>query len=239
MNVHNLMEDVVKKSVNDLYEQVKNDKATWLTCDCENCRLDTITYVLNRLPPKYVVSGRGATHSEVMLNNQQLKADIETLSLEGMRIVSSTKRPFHLNNRKDCEIAENNSPVFNFSSIIGTVLDGSTFEPIINAKVLLKIDGKPAEMIDKTWINPYTTIKNTRGVFNFWIKPIPAKQSGIKKSFKMELEISCDGYSDLNYHFTLPVESEEKSRIELNSTFTIKLQDLVLFKKEIENEMDF
>ena len=63
MNVHNLMEDVVIKAVNTLYDKVKAEKVAWLTCDCENCRLDTVSYVLNRIPPKYVVSGRGVTHN--------------------------------------------------------------------------------------------------------------------------------------------------------------------------------
>ena len=58
MNVHNLMEEIVKQRVDQLYENAKNEKVEWLSCDCENCRLDTVSFVLNRIPPKYVVSGR-------------------------------------------------------------------------------------------------------------------------------------------------------------------------------------
>ena len=76
MKVHNLMEDVVSKLVDKLYDQAKKDKAPWLTCDCENCRIDSISYVLNRITPKYIVSDRGVTHSLEILNDKQLLADI-------------------------------------------------------------------------------------------------------------------------------------------------------------------
>ena len=120
MNVHNIMEDIVKKNVDDLYEQVKKDGCKWLSCDCMNCRLDTVCYVLNRIPPKYVVSGRGVTHSSSDIGNLQLKADIDQLSLEGMRTVSATKRPFHLNERNECNPQPVMTPSFNFSTISGT-----------------------------------------------------------------------------------------------------------------------
>ena len=42
MNVHNLMEDIVTKSVNTLYDRVKGENVSWLTCDCENCRLNEL-----------------------------------------------------------------------------------------------------------------------------------------------------------------------------------------------------
>ena len=110
MNVHNLMEDTVTKAVNALYDRVKADNIPWLTCDCENCRLDTVSYVLNRIPPKYVVSGRGVTHNVEYLASSQLQADVDSLALEGMRTVSSTKRPFHSENRKDCTIHGDETP---------------------------------------------------------------------------------------------------------------------------------
>ena len=52
MNLHNLMEEKVVKHVNELYDQMKDQKISWLSCDCEHCRLDTASYVLNRIPPK-------------------------------------------------------------------------------------------------------------------------------------------------------------------------------------------
>ncbi|MCR5188247.1 MAG: late competence development ComFB family protein [Treponema sp.] len=231
MNVHNLMEDIVNLAVNRLYDQVKNEGANWLSCDCENCRLDTVNYVLNRIPPKYVVSGRGVTHAANDLESPQLKADIEALAMEGMRIVSSTKRPYHTNHPSENQIQADSKPAFNFYTFTGTILDGNTFEPVTNATILLKYDGKVAPMVDKTWPNPYTTAKSTNGTYSFWVKSIPAEAAGITKHFNFALEVTAADYVDLTYHFELPITSEAVARNELDSTYSVKLKDLVIFKK--------
>lgn len=233
MNVHNLMEEIVVQSVNNLYDQVKKEGISWLSCDCENCRLDTVSYVLNRIPPKYVVSGRGVTHASESLNNSQLKADLESLVLEGMRTVNGTKRPYHSATRRECTIEPSSKPAFNFFTLTGTVLDGTTFEPLINADVTLKCDGKLAEMVDVTWANPYKTVKSTKGSFSFWMKSIKAKKAGETKTFDISIEISAPDYEPLIRHFEFPVTSEGAVRNELDSTCGIKINDLVLFKKEV------
>lgn len=238
MNVHNIMEDVVKKSVDDLYEQVKKDGCKWLSCDCMNCRLDTVCYVLNRISPKYVVSGRGVTHSASDIKNLQLKADINQLALEGMRTVSATKRPFHLNDNNECNPQPVMMPSFNFSTISGTILDGSTFEPIIGANITLMYEGKVVEMVDKTWINPYITCQSTKGVYNFWVKSMPAEKEGISKNFHFSMLIKAEGYNDFTYHFDVPLVSQAFCLNQLDATFSLKLKDIILFKKEIDNPME-
>lgn len=236
MNVHNLMEDIVTKAVNTLYDRVKAENVTWLTCDCENCRLDTVSYVLNRIPPKYVVSGRGVTHNAEYLASAQLQADVDSLALEGMRTVSSTKRPFHTENRKDCEIQgsekkRKQKPAYNFFTFMGVVLDGNTFEPVQEAEITLKMDGKLAEMVDKTWSNPYNMVRSTNGVYSFWVKSVPAKKVGERGYFKFSIEIKAQGYSDIVYHFEVPIMSEATIRQTLDTTYTLKIKDLVIFKK--------
>lgn len=230
MNVHNMMEEIVNLTVNQLYDHVKSEKVKWLSCDCENCRLDTVSYVLNRIPPKYVVSGRGVAHTTNELENGQVTADIEAIAMEGMRIVSSTKRPFHTQDRKNCTIQENDSPAFNFCTFTGTVLDGNSFEPIPNATILLKCEGNVADMVDMTWSNPYTTVKSTNGSFSFWMKSLPAESENITKQFNFSIEVSAAGYSEQVYHFDMPITSEARVRNELNSVYSVKLPDIVLFK---------
>jgi competence protein ComFB len=228
------MEDIVTKAVNTLYDRVKSENVAWLTCDCENCRLDTVSYVLNRIPPKYIVSGRGVTHNAEYLASSQLQADIDSLALEGMRTVSSTKRPFHSEDRKDCEvqlIKGKDKPAYNFFTFMGNVLDGNTFEPVTEADITLKLDGKIAEMVDKTWSNPYHLVRSTKGVYSFWVKSLPAKKSGIREYFKFSIEIKAEGYSDSVYHFEVPIMSEDSVRQTLDSTYTLKIKDLVIFKK--------
>lgn len=238
MNVHNIMEDVVSQNVNILYDQVKEAGAGWLSCDCMNCRLDTVSYVLNRIAPKYIVSGRGASYANEALKDQQLIADVNALALEGMRIVSSTKRPFHTNDRKDCSITGDNVPSFNFPTFTGTVLDGSTFEPVVGATVTLKQGSEIAEMIDKTWYNPYTTCKTTRGNFSFLVKSVPAEKAGIQQKFTFTFEIAAPGYETVVYSFDVPAISDGESRKEVDSTFLLKIKDFIIFKSDIENPME-
>lgn len=233
MNVHNIMEDIVTKAVNKSYDQIVNGKSNWLSCDCENCRLDTISYVLNKIPPKYVVSGRGVTHATDIFEDHQLMADIQALILEGMRIVNTTKRPYHSEN-KTKKLIEEKKPAYNFANITGTVLDGTTFEPVIGANIVLKCNGKQAEMFDKSWMNPYVTCKSTKGAYNFWMKPIEAKKAGSSKKFKLSLEVTADGYEPVTTFFELSLKSDEATIFEIDSTFSLKMKDIVLFKKDSE-----
>ena len=105
-------------------------------------------------------------------------------------------------------------------------------EPVADGKVLLKFNGKEAEMVDKTWTNPYITCKSTNGSYTFWIKSIPAKKAGLDKIFNMTLEVTAEGYDSVIYNFELPIISDEKARTELNSNYTITIQNLVLFRKK-------
>ena len=236
MNVHNMMEEIITKHINDLYDNIKSANSAWLTCDCKNCRLDTISYVLNRIPPKYVVSGRGVTHSAEILKNNQLLADINALGLDGIRIISSTKRPFHTLPREECEPIKSETPSFNFPTFSGTILDGNTFEPVSGATITLKENGNPVSMIDMTWANPTTTYFSTKGTFTFWAKPLPAETIGISKQFNFKLDIEADGYENTSYNFEVPIISEAAPKIELNSVFSLRLKEIVMFKKEIAEE---
>lgn len=238
MDIHNLMEEVVSYRVNKLYDQVKEIKASWLTCDCDNCRLDAINYVLNRVPPKYVVSGRGVTHAKDVMDDPQVKADIDALGLEGIRIVNSSKRPFHSSPRKECVVENSGEPVFNFPTIQGSVLEGNTFEPLIGASVTLKHDGKLVPMADATWVNPINTYASTKGTYNFWPKPVTADKIEETKKFHFTIEITAPGYDPINYSFNTNLVSEGSVRGELDTTVSLKIMDLVMFKSEIKNNMD-
>lgn len=238
MNIHNLMEEVVTYRINKLYDQVKEVKTSWLTCDCDNCRMDTISYVLNRIAPRYVVSGRGVTHARDVMEDPQVRADIDSLGLEGIRIVSGTKRPFHSSPRKECVVQANAEPVFNFPTIQGTVLEGNTFEPLVGATVVLKADGKPVVMSDVTWANPINTYNSTKATYSFWPKAVSAKKENETKKFNFTLDITCPGYDPITYSFDLNLVSETVIKGELDTTVSLKIMDLVMFRSEIINNMD-
>lgn len=240
INIHNIMEEQVIDRVNQLYDQVISNKNTWLSCDCENCRLDTASYVLNRIAPRYVVSGRGVTHnSSTVLKNSQVNADIEKLAIEGMRLVSSSKRPYHKDGRKNpTDIPNSNSIVFNFPNFIGNVYDGSSFEPITNAHLLLKMDDKIAEMMDVTWPNPCETFNATNGSYTFWVAPVQAESEGTKRDFNFTIEVSAEGFVPVTCSFSLSLTSECLDRREVNSTYSKKVNDIFLFRTDVENQME-
>ena len=64
MDIHNLMEDIVLDTVNELFDaKVQGASSVW--CTCRQCRMDVACFVLNRLKPEYVLSGRGGAYSEI------------------------------------------------------------------------------------------------------------------------------------------------------------------------------
>lgn len=227
MKVHNILEEEVISAVNEMYEKLKEKGTSWLTCDCEQCRYDVTALVLNQLPPKYVVSGRGATYNTVT-SNAQHSADIDTRVMDAIKIVSSVQRPYH-----NPKIVKNNNkiegPVFNFPTFTGAIFDGTTFEPLTNATVTLKYNGKIAEMVDYTWTNPCKTDVHTNAVYSFWTKPVSSKKLNENKTFPFAIEVSAKGYESTTYAFNVPLVSEEKVSLALNSAYSLKLPDLFLF----------
>lgn len=240
-NVHNIMEEVVTEYVNNLYDEVKSQNAVWLTCDCESCRLDTICYVLNRIPSRYVIGSRGVTHnSKIMGDNRQITIDIEKLCIEGMRLVNTAKRPYHKNGLKRAGAAvEVSSAEFNFPTFVGNVYDGTTFEPLSGATAKLTLDGETVEMVDSTWQNPCNTFEATKGSYSFWMAPQEAVADGMNKKFNFSVEITCPGYVPVTYSFTVPLTSEKIETVELNSTYSVKIQDIFMFKEdEAQNDAE-
>ena len=227
MTVHNILEEEVIERVNNIYNQAKQQGVAWLTCDCEQCRLDTTSYVLNRMPPKYIVSGRGMNHN-ISSTDAQQKADMDSLIFEAMRIVSSVQRPFHAQQNEN-ETQDEIGEFYNFPTFIGSVFDGETFEPLSDAIITLKMNNQVVPMIDHTWTNPCTTTKATKATYSFWTKPQQATEQS--KVFKFTIEICAEGYENITYAFELPVMKEGKAKKALNSTYSLKIQDLFLFKK--------
>ncbi|MCQ2611428.1 MAG: late competence development ComFB family protein [Treponema sp.] len=239
MKLHNLMEEAVLNSVNTLYDNLKESKASWLTCDCENCRLDTMAYVLNRIPAKYIVSSRGVTHTATDSGISQLKADIDTLAIEGIRLVSSSKRPTHnITMQADFQNVSTSEPYYCFPTFTGTVLDGTTFEPLENAEITLTAKGQICQMLDQSWANPAKTYKATKGTYTFCVKPEVAEKDGIDGHFDFKLEVKCKGYEPTSYAFSIPVTSKYLSENKGISFYSLKIQDLFLFAEGLENPME-
>lgn len=234
MKVHNIMEEYVESRVNTFYDRLNQEKASWLTCDCDICRSDAISYVLNRIPPRYVVSARGVNHSSELMNNTQLRADVDTLTSQGVHLINSVQRPYHTPQQKRQQNVEKAQiPSFNFPVFTGTVYDGASFESLANVTVSLKTpEGELATMFDTTWENPCCTFKVTNGTYSFWVEPLCADKVGESKNFHFTLEASLPGYTPVSYGFDVPVISEENRRETMDSSCSLKMPDLFMFSAD-------
>ncbi len=61
-------------------------------CGCELCRADVLVFVLNRIPPRYVATLEGQAVSEVFLEKNQSRAEIDVVVMEAFRKVSMAPR---------------------------------------------------------------------------------------------------------------------------------------------------
>jgi Late competence development protein ComFB. len=237
MNVHNIMEEYVTTCVNQMLDQLMTNKPVWFSCDCEDCRLETVSYVLNRVQPRYIVSGRGIVHNSEELDNSQIRADVDALVIEGIRLISTVRRPYH-KTPKRAEGLLPRGPSFNFPVFIGTVFDGSSFQPLSDATISLTYNDKIVEMIDKTWTNPCNTYNATKGTYSFWVKPFKADGPDISRQFNFTVKVSAADYTPVTYAFDIPVVSEAENKTEANTSYSVKIQDLFLFRTTIFNPME-
>ena len=72
MQAHNIMEDIVKKYLNEMVA-LRFD-----ICTCEICRQNVIAYALSRLPSKYVTTDSGAIHAII----EQVRVEQSSLILK-------------------------------------------------------------------------------------------------------------------------------------------------------------
>ena len=229
MKIHNIMEDIVQKAVEDVFQEGGPSDEF---CRCPQCRLDVICYVLNRLQPQYVVSGRGLAYFEIdSQKNIQRNIDLVMLVHEGIKKVSAVRRPGHDHKSNAADNEGLNGPVFNFPTIMGRVFNGKTFEPVSNIEVSLLSDGKPIKMINSNWQNPYQIVRNTSGNYLFWPAPQPAKEDKIKKDFRMLLHLFKEGFSEINHFFDLEITSSANGDYEVNLDYSHKIEDLYLFQE--------
>ncbi|MFA6856986.1 MAG: late competence development ComFB family protein [Treponema sp.] len=237
MNVHNIMEEYVESRVKLMYDHLAVNKPAWLICGLDNGCPEAASYVLNRIPPRYIVSSRGVVHTSDLFDNPQLRADIDALALEGIRLINTIQRPYYKNSKQAAE-ASHLEPSFNFPVFIGTVFDGSSFEPLPDATITLKYGNLNVDMIDKTWSNPCNTYRSTKGAYSFWVKPFKAEKADISRHFNFTVEANADGYDPVRYAFDIPILSDNNSKMEMNTSYSLKLQDLFLFRNDIHNPME-
>jgi competence protein ComFB len=230
MELHNTAEDLVLTLVDEILSNIEKGDNPDRLCTCDQCRMDTACYVLNRTTPHYIVSNRGAARVEkAPFQKQQQDADIATLIYEGIRRVNHNQRPSALHGVKQVKGSVVETPVFNIPTIMGRIFNGLNFAPVAGVLVRLFRNGGLVAMKDGNWQNPCTLVPNTDGTFTFWPNPIPAKTSNIHEVFEFNIRVESEEYETLNHFFKIPVISDAQSVSSFSLVRTVKLPDLYLF----------
>jgi competence protein ComFB len=84
--IHNLVEEHVIAA----YDALRSHFPAF--CGCELCRGDVLVFALNRVPARYVATIEGQAVSEVFLERDQSRAEIDVVVMEAMRKVSMAPR---------------------------------------------------------------------------------------------------------------------------------------------------
>jgi competence protein ComFB len=87
MKFKNYMEDVVQ----EVFLEFLNTHQGY--CTCERCKVDTITYALNKLKGKYAVTPEGEIFVKLARDDRQVRADAMIVIIEAAEQVA--KNPKH------------------------------------------------------------------------------------------------------------------------------------------------
>jgi len=86
IGIKNYMEDAVMEKLPIVMKQMN-------VCECDNCRMDILAFVLNKLPPKYVVTIKGTIFAKLSVVQAQFEIDILTYLTQAATMVK--ERPRH------------------------------------------------------------------------------------------------------------------------------------------------
>jgi len=231
MELHNIIEDMIISRVDVIFDDIRKEKNPANLCLCDHCRMDTICYVLNRTPPHYIVSNRGASRVQwESLERQQQEADITTLIYEGLKRVNHNQRPNYNHSAGGNESGLNsNLPVFNIPTIIGRLFNGNNFAPLAGIDVELLHNGELVPMKDQNWQNPCRIVANTEGTFSFWPAATASSSAGQRETFEYSLRVAAPEFETLIHFFEIPVASEIQTAGSFTLERTFKLPDLYMF----------
>ena len=231
MEFHNSIKSTVISKANEIFEFFEKGKNPENYCICNQCKMDVICYTLNKTPPRYIISNRGASRAlSEDFEKQQETADITALIYDGLKRVSHNMRPNFAHSCKDGDaIADPNTPKFNIPTIMGRIFSGKNFAPVSDATVELLWDGKLVEMKDGNWQNPYNITSNYEGNFSFWPAPAESSRPNNHKIFEYILRVSAPDFETLTHVFKIPVASEIQEAGSFSIERTFKLPDLYLF----------
>ncbi len=81
----NMMEEAVLQVIDETLDKKH-------TCDCAQCRMDIAALALNKLPPRYVVTSKGASYGKTDLLELQKYIDVVGAITQAIRLVKEHPR---------------------------------------------------------------------------------------------------------------------------------------------------
>lgn len=209
MRLKNYQEDVVFRAI----EIALEDRPDLLSD--EGFVNDVAAYVLNRVPPRYVMSERGflrlaLEHSDEADQDRSLANVIELMMLvnRGVEIVGSRRSPGSeesagqdasrsMAQKAGLAAAPGLEYVHNYPQIIGRVVDAESGTPVVGATVTLFIDGELVPPAANGWQNPYVTLEQTKAHFSFW--PRASKSDALELHGQMLFTVEHPAYDSFSH----------------------------------------
>lgn len=95
MLLKNITQDIVFEKLDEMLPNITE------ICTCERCRYDIVAIALNNLPPRYVVTERGAIFTRVSSLDVQIAADtIIELTKAIEKVTKDPRHEIHNNNQQ-------------------------------------------------------------------------------------------------------------------------------------------
>jgi len=85
IGMRNYMEDIIMDNMPSVLEHMD-------VCQCERCKMDILAFVLNQVPPKYVVTKKGKIYAKLAAIESQFDADIVASITRAAAIVKENPR---------------------------------------------------------------------------------------------------------------------------------------------------
>ena len=85
IRMRNYMEDIVQDMLPSVLDRID-------MCRCERCKMDIFANVLNKLPPKYVVTRKGQLYTKIASLQHQFDVDIITAITTAAGLVAKYPR---------------------------------------------------------------------------------------------------------------------------------------------------
>ena len=223
MRFHNVMEDLVVRMVTKVFtdEELSGQKGF---CTTEQCKLDVTCYVLNRVKPTYIVSGRGLSHFDTdYLQKLQREADLASLIYKAIEVVDGNRRP-HDTGSLGWQVLE--GALLILPTFSGRVFNSVNFEPVSDIDVALYCDGELLPMVTPNWQNPTHVVLHTAGIYSFWPKPMPASRPDADEVVEFEVAIDDERYEPLRHYFQMTL----RSRLATDTSMSISVDRTVQIK---------